>query len=219
MHKEIIFNKLKSFCPNLALGCLSCKVVVEEDRPLLRKEIEETCAFVQTNYDPESIRTNPAIKASRNAYKTLGKDPSRYRLSAEALMRRAVQGKGLYQINNVVDTLNLISLKTGFSIGGYDASKIEGVIDLGVGASEEPYEAIGRGTLNIENLPVLRDEQGAFGTPTSDSVRTMVTSTTNEFLMIFYDFEDQGLSTVLEETKSCLEIHADATEVKHWIIK
>ena len=49
-------------------------------------------------------------------------------------------------------------------------------------------QAIGRGELNIENLPVLRDESGAFGTPTSDSVRTSVTLNTKRFLMVFFGF-------------------------------
>ena len=68
----------------------------------------------------------------------------------------------------------MISIKTGFSIGGYDAAKIEGDIELGIGKENEPYEGLGRGVLNIHKLPVFRDEQGAFGSPTSDSERTGV---------------------------------------------
>jgi DNA/RNA-binding domain of Phe-tRNA-synthetase-like protein len=109
-------------------------------------------------------------------------------LSAEALLRRTVQGKELYRVNNVVDLLNLVSVSTGFSIGGYDAGKIDGAVVFGIGHADEPYEGIGRGKLNIESLPVFRDNLGAFGSPTSDSVRTSVTLETKRFLMIIIDF-------------------------------
>ena len=85
--------------------------------------------------------------------------------------------------------MNIISIKHGFSIGGYDLDKIVGSITLGVGRIDEPYEAIGRGDLNIENLPVLRDDTGVFGSPTSDSIRTMVSNVTTFFLMVFFDFD------------------------------
>jgi DNA/RNA-binding domain of Phe-tRNA-synthetase-like protein len=94
----------------------------------------------------------------------------------------------------MVDILNLGSIQTGFSIGGYDADTIIGNVSFGIGKPGEPYEGIGRGSLNIENLPVFRDSQGAFGTSTSDSVRTMVTENTKRFLMVipvFTHIEDE----------------------------
>jgi DNA/RNA-binding domain of Phe-tRNA-synthetase-like protein len=114
-----------------------------------------------------------------------------------------VKGNDLYRINNVVDLLNLVSLKTGMSIGGYDAGKIEGNITLDLGLKEEPYDGIGRGELNIESLPIFRDTLSAFGSPTSDSVRTCVTSQTKHFLMIIFGFS--GLHT----TKEAMEISVD----------
>jgi DNA/RNA-binding domain of Phe-tRNA-synthetase-like protein len=109
-------------------------------------------------------------------------------LSAEALLRRVIYRNEIYQINNVVDLLNLVSISTGFSIGGYDAGKIVGDIIYGIGEPNEPYTGIGRGELNIEGMPVFRDSVGAFGTPTSDSERTSVTSETKRFLMIIIDY-------------------------------
>ena len=90
-----------------------------------------------------------------------GKDPSRYRPSAEALIRRVLQGKPLYQKNTFVDLINLASIAYGYSIGGFDADKFVGdTLTLGVGKAGEPYEGIGRCVLNIEGLPVYRDELG-----------------------------------------------------------
>lgn len=175
-------------CPQLKLGVLSLSVEVKNDYPELLDKIRDESIGIASKLSIEDIRKKPAITAGRNAYKALGKDPARYRLSAEALLRRVVNGKGLYHINNVVDALNLVSIKTGISIGGYDQSNIIGDALLDVGRAKEPYEAIGRGGLNMEFMPLLRDEFSAFGSPTSDSTRTMVTPEMNTFLMVFFSF-------------------------------
>lgn len=170
------------------MGCIEADVQVAASTNGLLNEINFLTGQLSQSLTIENISKLPAIAAARKAYKACGKDPARYRLSAEALLRRVVLGKGLYQISNVVDQLNLVSISTGFSIGGYDVSHIQGDICLGIGRSGEPYSGIGRGELNIENLPVFRDELGAFGTPTSDSQRTEVTTETQRFLMILIDF-------------------------------
>jgi DNA/RNA-binding domain of Phe-tRNA-synthetase-like protein len=175
-------------CPDLKLGILLGRVKVEPSDEALLNHISENLAMIQNDRTLDAVSQFPTISTTRDAYRTLGKKPGRYRPSAEALTRRILQGKGLYQVNNVVDCLNLISVKSGYSIGGYDFEKINGEITLGRGAENEPYEAIGRGELNIHKLPVLRDDMGVFGSPTSDSVRTMVTTETNQFLMVFFNF-------------------------------
>jgi DNA/RNA-binding domain of Phe-tRNA-synthetase-like protein len=183
-----ISDELKARVPELTLACMECDVKVQEENKTLWTETDKKTEEVAATLKVEHISQLPAIAASRRGYKACGKDPARYRLSAEALLRRTVQGKGLYWVNNVVDLLNLVSVSTGFSIGGYDAERIGGDVVFGIGHADEPYVGIGRGKLNIENLPVFRDNLGAFGSPTSDSVRTSVTSETKRFLMIIIDF-------------------------------
>lgn len=181
-----LLNKIS----NVRLGCITCSVNTEPSDERIKQLSETVVEKIQSELTMESVSQKPTIKATKEAYRKLGKDPSRYRPSAEALTRRIVKGKGLYWINNIVDLLNLISLESGFSIGGYDADKIDGAIEFGIGKENEPYRAIGRGELNIENLPLFRDDKGAFGSPTSDSIRTMVTDQTSQFLMIIIDFEE-----------------------------
>jgi DNA/RNA-binding domain of Phe-tRNA-synthetase-like protein len=183
-----VSEEIKSLIPGLTLSCIECDVLVQEKNEALWAETDKKVTEVAASLKVEEISKIPAIAASRRGYKACGKDPARYRLSAEALIRRVVRGKGFYRVNNVVDLLNLVSISTGFSIGGYDAGKTEGEVVFGIGHENEPYEGIGRGELNIESLPVFRDEAGAFGTPTSDSVRTSVTRETNRFLMVLIDF-------------------------------
>jgi DNA/RNA-binding domain of Phe-tRNA-synthetase-like protein len=215
-HTEIS-QDLKILCPHLRLGCIHAQVTVTESAPDFLLKMQEQCNQIAKTLTIEHISKIPAISASRQAYKMCGKDPARYRLSAEALLRRVVSGKGLYQISNVVDQLNLVSISTGFSIGGYDADQIQGDIIFGIGRPGEPYQAIGRGALNIENLPVFRDEIGAFGTPTSDSERTEVNNQTKHFLMILIDFEaGQQLEASIELSVGFLKdyCNADNIEVK-----
>jgi DNA/RNA-binding domain of Phe-tRNA-synthetase-like protein len=214
-----VSDELLSRIPGLVLSCIGCDVSVKEGDADLWGVINKKTDELATHLAVEDISSLPAIAASRKGYRACGKDPARYRLSAEALLRRTVQGKGLYRVNNVVDVLNLVSISSGFSIGGYDSDKIEGSIIFGIGSSNEPYQGIGRGELNIESLPVFRDNAGAFGTPTSDSVRTSVTSFTRRFLMIIISF---GPSDLLENATSfaieLLEKHASAKNVETFTI-
>jgi DNA/RNA-binding domain of Phe-tRNA-synthetase-like protein len=193
MKQISIGENIKACCPKLRLGYIEAEVVVTDSSGVFLQKMEAKIQQIAQSLDIEKISKIPTIAASRKGYKACGKDPARYRLSAEALLRRVVSGKGLYQISNVVDQLNLVSISTGYSIGGYNADQISGDITLGIGRANEPYTGIGRGELNIEFLPVFRDANGAFGTPTSDSSRTEVSNSTTRFLMIILDFESDNL--------------------------
>ena len=141
-----------------------------------------------------SLKSLSGIAATRAVYKKCGKDPSRYRPASEQLIRRMLQGKELYQIDTLVDLVNLASIAFGYSIGGFAADKIVGdTLTLGVGREGEPYEGIGRGMLNIAGLPVYRDAQGGVGTPTSDNERTKMTLDTTHLLVLIngYDGDEQ----------------------------
>lgn len=214
-----ISEEVKSKCPELQLGCIQCQVNVLSDYKDLLSEIHLELNQLQNKLAVEDIAKIPSIQSSRKGYKALGKDPARYRLSAEALLRRVIKGKGLYKVNNVVDLLNLVSVKSGFSIGGYDAEKIQGNIILGIGKSDEPYEAIGRGELNIEFLPTFRDELGAFGSPTSDSVRTMVSPETSTFLMAIFNFGGHDtLENTIDESVRLLKKYTASTHIETVVI-
>jgi DNA/RNA-binding domain of Phe-tRNA-synthetase-like protein len=211
---------LRIRCPKLRLSCIEADVIVADSAINLSSRINEHCSVVSQSLVIEDISRIPAIHDSRMAYKLCGKDPARYRLSAEALLRRVVSGKGLYAISNVVDQLNLVSITTGFSIGGYDLDQIQGEITFGIGQADEPYSGIGRGELNIENLPVFRDDLGSFGTPTSDSQRTEVTLNTKRFLMVLIDFGgDSRLSSATQMAIGFLSEFCQATNINEFIIE
>lgn len=214
-----IENSWRDLCSGLELACIEADVRVVPENNDLWLVINAAMLEIRNKLTLDQISKIPGIASSRKAYKASGKDPARYRLSSEALLRRIVSGKELYRINNVVDQLNLVSVSTGFSIGGYDAKKIIGNASFGV-ATDEPYIGIGRGTLNIEGLPVFRDELGAFGTPTSDSERTSVTENTTRFLMIIINFGDtSGLSEAQEMAVGLLTKYCNAKNIEQTVIR
>lgn len=220
MKQISVSDVLRKKLNNLKLYCIESDVTVRTADDGLWVQIQETCGRLNASLRLEDISALPAIRASRQAYKTTGKDPARYRLSAEALLRRAVKDKDLYRISNVVDLLNLVSVTSGFSIGGYDADRISGDIVFGIGDKDEPYYGIGRGPLNIEGLPVFRDALGAFGSPTSDSERTSVTENTSRFLMVIIDFgAGELLGKAGTQAEELLIKYADATNMEIKIVE
>lgn len=162
------------------------------------------------------VNKRPGIRATREAYKALGKEPNRYRPSSEALCRRIVKGLDLYRINTIVDVINLISIQSGYSIGGFDLDKIQGeVLTLGCGNEGEPFEGIGRGELNIANMPVYRDNIGGVGTPTSDNERTKLGLDTKRLLMCVNIYgEEMPVDEVIGLSTSLIEKFAKATNIK-----
>lgn len=210
---------IKSKYPTTRLGGLAGQIKVSSETSALWEVIDPAIAKLQAQLKTEDIAKIETIQHARKAYKSFGKDPARYRLSAEALLRRIVKGKGIYKINNIVDLLNLVSVKSGISIGGYDTAYINGEITLGLGEKNEPYEGIGRGDLNIEFLPVLRDQTSAFGSPTSDSKRTMARDTTTHFMMVFFDFgSSEKLEQTILEAKQLMEQFASGSGFEQWIV-
>jgi DNA/RNA-binding domain of Phe-tRNA-synthetase-like protein len=208
-----IDRKIKGKCPLLKLNALQCQVSFSSQNELLWLYMSKSLIEVRNALKIDDISKIPAIQKAREAYKALGKDPSRYRLSAEALLRRILQGKDLYKVNNIIDVLNIISIQSGISIGGYDADRIQGKIILSTAGENEEYYAIGRGLLNISHLPVLRDAIGSFGNPTSDSERTCVTDKTKNFLMVFFNFEGISIAEEwLNEAKILFMQYAQAKD-------
>jgi DNA/RNA-binding domain of Phe-tRNA-synthetase-like protein len=151
------------------------------------------------------------IKTLRDAYRALGNDPTRYRGSNEALVRRITQGKELYRVNTVVDINNLISLETLHSAGTFDLDQVQPPILFRIGQPGEVYSGIGRGEIKIERLPVFADQLGPFGSTTSDSERTMVRLETTTILMVVISFlGSDGMQGTVQEATRLLEKYAGA---------
>lgn len=201
-------------CPGFSGVAISADIVNSEPDDALWCEIDSRVAAYREAYTVDSVKDIDAIRATRDAYRALGKDPSRYRPSAEALCRRVLRGMQLYRVSTVVDLVNLVSMETGCSIGGFDADKIVGDrLVLGVGRDGEPYEGIGRGPLNIASLPVYRDGAGGIGTPTSDNERTKIDLATSHLLLIVNSYGATSPDDAAEELEALLLKYASASNI------
>ena len=188
--KVIVSNEIERVCPGFVGACVEADVVNTPYCEGLWEEIRALGEQYKATLTTESLKEMSGIAATRRVYKACGKDPSRYRPASEQLIRRMLQGKELYQIDTLVDLINLASIRFGYSIGGFDASKFVGdTLTLGIGRAGEPYEGIGRGMLNIEGLPVYRDAEGGVGTPTSDNERTKITIDTRHLVVLINGYD------------------------------
>ena len=190
MMKVIVSQEIERVCPDFVGACVEAQVVNSPYCAPLWEEINALGAKFREQLTTESLKQMPSIEATRRVYRACGKDPSRYRPASEALIRRMLQGKELYQRDTLVDLINLASIAFGYSIGGFDADRFVGdTLTLGVGRHDEPYEGIGRGMINIEGLPVYRDAAGGVGTPTSDHERTKIQMSTTRLVVLINGYD------------------------------
>jgi len=217
--KVTIDPKLKAKCPRTALGCVTARVEAEAPPDGLRQEMKTREDEIQKLPFPRGVLESPQIEATRKAYKALGKDPARYRGSAEALLRRVVAGKGLPQINAVVDAINLVSVESRLPVGLYDLGHATGEIVFRAGVAGETYKGIGKYELNLEGLPLFADAVGPHGSATSDSERTMVTAATKEVLAVIVSFGGpENLDRWTQRLGALLQQYASGTEIATNII-
>jgi len=217
-----VSQEIESVCPEFVGACVEAQVVNTPYCEELWQEIEALGERFRSELTTESLKDMTSIAATRRVYKACGKDPSRYRPASEALIRRMLQGKELYQRDTLVDLVNLASIAYGYSIGGFDADKFVGnTLTLGIGREGEPYEGIGRGLLNICGLPVYRDAEGGVGTPTSDNERTKMTLDTRHLVVLIngYDGNEQRVRENAEYIQRLLRKYCQSDGGSYFVYK
>lgn len=204
--------------PEIRLGCLTFEAQVHPSDPEFWAYLDDTVLpVIRQNIEGKEWSQIPGIRGSRAAYKAFGRNPGRYRVSSEALLRRVRRGDELYHINSVVDVNNLISVESGLSVGSYDLAAIDGPILLRKANTGEGYNGIGKDFLDLENLLVLSDQQGIFGSSMSDSTRAMVTEATSRVLVVIYCFENAiDLDALLDRAKEAFATYAGAQNIDCW---
>jgi DNA/RNA-binding domain of Phe-tRNA-synthetase-like protein len=196
-------------------------VTVKAASDALNAEVDGACAEMRSRYGGGKSAEVPGAEDARRLYKALGIDPTKTRPSNEALLRRALKGETLYRINTLVDALNLSSLRFQVPFGLYDVERIAPPVLLRKGAAGECYEGIRKGSVNVEDRPVLVDAQGPFGNPTSDSARTCITEATRAAFVVAYvpgGYSPRRLDEVLDGTEACLVRHCGGSRVERQIV-
>ena len=192
-------SEISEACPDLHVLAIACQVKNTEPDERLWEEITRVEEDIRSTCKIEDINKWTPIFATRQAYKRLGLP--------------------LYKIDTLVDIVNLVSIRSGYSIGGFDADKIVGGLELGVGKEGEIYHGIGRGELNIAGLPVYRDGVAGVGTPTSDEERTKIEMSTTSLLMILNGYSGkEGLLEAGGYSVDLLKRYVSAVNVEAELI-
>ena len=156
-------------------------VVVRAVEPALDAPLAAAAVGMRTGEADDAITA-----AVRTMYKRVGIDPTKTRPSSEALLRRVRRGDPLPRINSLVDVINWCSLESQLPFGLYDRDAIRGDVVLRLGRAGEEYAGIRKDAVHVAHRLTLADDVGAFGNPTSDSARTMVTTNTTSALVVVF---------------------------------
>ena len=215
-----IDKHLFSVHPEIRLGLLHFHADVKEsDNAFWEHMDNDVLPKVRSSIEGKEWGEISGIKGSRAAYKAFGRNPGRYRVSSEALLRRVRRCDELYHVNSVVDVNNLISVESGLSVGSYDLAHIHGAVTLKKAEKGEGYNGIGKDFLDLENLLVLSDDEGIFGCSMSDSTREMVTKDTKDILVVVYCFEnDIDLAALLDYAQNAFRKFANGQNIETWIV-
>ncbi|QCR33700.1 B3/4 domain-containing protein [Lysinibacillus sp. SGAir0095] len=162
------------------------KIVVSESPQMIkgRTQLYQENLYLELQENPVTQREG--IAEWRTVWKSFGADPNRYRHSAESLMRRIAKQNYLTPFHSAVDINNFFSLQYEIPIGIYDIEKLVGDIEITLGTEQTGYDGLNGRFNSLNHILYSKDQEGAFGSPFVDSVRTAVTEETSHALQIFY---------------------------------
>ncbi len=160
------------------LNCQKSNSELWEEIKLLSKKLNE-----QYKSPTDALEK---LRPARDLYRAIGIEPTKHRPSSEALFRRVIQGKDIYQINSIVDVCNYCSLAFFLPIGLYDLDKTDGALELRKGMKGEEYQGIGKSIVHVENRLTIADAKGTFGNPSADSQRTSIAMDSNNVMMVLF---------------------------------
>lgn len=191
---NIEFSKIiQQKIPGLKLGLLKAKnVKIRKKSSLVDEQYTQIEKFVKNKFAENPPSSDIVVSAVRRMYRKIGWEPTKYRPSSEAMIRRFLKDKGLYRINNFVDLGNVASTKFHLPMGLYDLDKIEGGVVVDVGVEHESYQGISKELIHATGKLILRDDTGIFGNPTADSKRTCLSEKTTNVMAIFFTSPEVG---------------------------
>ena len=178
---------IRTKIPGLKIGVLSATgFEVKKQSDFVSGQFADLDKYIKDKFSNSAPSTDPVVSAVRRMYRRIGWEPTQYRPSSEAMIRRFLKDKGLYRINNAVDLGNVTSTRFHIPMGLYDADKLSGSISVDVGQEGEEYQGISKDVIHAEGKLILRDDEGVFGNPTADSLRTSIQNKSKNVLALFF---------------------------------
>jgi len=130
--------------PDLRIGIVTVAGMHNGDANAEVEAIKQDAATkLRHDFTSETLTKHPYILAWRETYRQCGVKSSDYRPTAEALMRRIVQGNALPTISTAVDLYLATELAYYLPIGGYDLYHVAGDITLRLSLGNEIFFPIG----------------------------------------------------------------------------
>ena len=176
--------------------------------PSFEEYEKETFKELRSQLTLDEAKDDPIFRSYRDLYWTFGMDPTKQRVSSEAVLRRILKGLNLWRISDIVDIINLASAYHKIPIGLIDASKLKGDLFIRTAANGEVFQRIGGKTIVCRGreIVVADDEKiVCFGYATHDSERTMITKDSSNVIVLLYGAEvitdaimDEALKVTLD---------------------
>ncbi|RDU35276.1 hypothetical protein DRW41_19380 [Neobacillus piezotolerans] len=202
-----ISKELSEQIPGFKLGIIQYRnITVGESPQMVKGRLQLFQESIYFDLEDRNVTDLEGIKEWRAIFKKTGKDPNRYRHSAEALYRRVQRQNYLSSVQSAIDLNNFFSLQYQVPIGIYDAEKLEGRIEIRIGRDCEKYVGLNGRPNSLENLIVSADAKGPFGSPFVDSDRAPVTPETRDALQIVYHRPSLSSEEAGKLTKSLMDM-------------
>jgi DNA/RNA-binding domain of Phe-tRNA-synthetase-like protein len=112
--------------------------------PELRAAVAVEAAKVQRQFDsPAAVRSAPEVAAFHEVLRKVGVNPRRDQPSVDRLLTYALKRGDLPTVNSLVDVYNLVSIRSGLSLGAHDLDRIPLPVSLRLLTGHEPFTPLG----------------------------------------------------------------------------
>jgi DNA/RNA-binding domain of Phe-tRNA-synthetase-like protein len=196
--------------PNLRVGMVIIDdLKVGQSTPSFEKYEQEIFNEIRSQMTLDEAKDDPIFRSYRDLYWTFGMDPTKLRVSSEAVLRRVLKGFNLWRISDIVDIINLASAYHKIPIGLIDASKLDGDLVIRSAHKGEIFQRIGGKTITCRGREiVVADEKKivCFGYATHDSEFTMITKYSNSILVLLYGAEAVTRTIMQDALKATIDM-------------
>ena len=200
-------QELCTLVPNFKVGVIHYRNIhVGESPQMVKGRLQLFQESLFFDLEDKNVNELEGIKEWRQIFKLVGKDPNRYRHSAEALYRRVKKQNYLQPVNSSIDLNNFFSLQYEIPIGIYDLDKLSGDITIRLGDEGEEYQGLNGRPNSLHRLIINVDEQGPFGSPFVDSERTCVTEVTKNAVQIVFLRPSINIDEAKQMVKSLMDM-------------
>jgi DNA/RNA-binding domain of Phe-tRNA-synthetase-like protein len=187
-------------------------VLLSGDRDALDTLRSEVAESVRSRYELKSLASDSTVSGLRKLFKAVRCDPSRYRPSSEALLRRLLKGGEIPAIHPLVDLNNCLSAELAVPCCVMSEGTFEPPLIWRAGREGESYQSL-RGPFNLEKKPLLLDTLGPLDAPITGSQRVKVTPETHSAWLVSYLPASAVKSELAEETLTRLVSRAPVAEI------